>query len=127
MNKIIYLVRGLPGSGKTTLVKLLDARHFETDNFFMRDGKYEFDPSKLSDAHRWCQVNVENTMSFGKNIVVSNTFTQEWELQPYFDLAEKYGYKVISLIVENRNNTESVHSVPKASIEKMKNRFEICL
>jgi hypothetical protein len=48
-------------------------------------------------------------------------------MQPYFDLAKKYGYKVITLIVENRNNTKSVHSVPEASIEKMKNRFEICL
>jgi hypothetical protein len=30
-------------------------------------------------------------------IVVSNTFTQEWEMQPYYELAEKYGKRKRSL------------------------------
>jgi hypothetical protein len=60
-------------------------------------------------------------------IVVSNTFTQEWEMQPYFDMAAKHGYRVVSLIVENRHGNQSIHSVPPETIEKMKNRFEIKL
>jgi hypothetical protein len=37
-------------------------------------------------------------MKIGHQIVVSNTFTQEWEMKPYFDMAEKYGYKVFSIM-----------------------------
>jgi adenylate kinase family enzyme len=51
MEKIIYLVRGIPGSGKSTFAKSLGGTHFETDQFFMVDGKYNFDGSKLKEAH----------------------------------------------------------------------------
>jgi plasmid replication initiation protein len=60
-------------------------------------------------------------------IVVSNTFTQEWEMKPYFELAEKYGYRVYSLIVENRHNGKNVHEVPEDKIQMMKDRFDIKL
>jgi plasmid replication initiation protein len=60
-------------------------------------------------------------------IVVSNTFTQEWEMQPYYELAEKYGYRVFSLIVENRHKGENIHGVPDEKLEIMKNRFEVKL
>lgn len=95
--------------------------------FIDSDGNYNFDSSKLRQAHEWCRNNVENTMSFGKNVVVSNTFTQEWEMKPYFELAEKYGYRVYSLIVENRHNGTNEHNVPESKLEQMKNRFEIKL
>jgi hypothetical protein len=62
-----------------------------------------------------------------KKIVVSNTFTQEWEMLPYFELGKKYDFKVISLIVENRHNGVNDHNVPIEVIDKMKNRFEIKL
>jgi hypothetical protein len=62
-----------------------------------------------------------------KKIIVSNTFTQEWEMQPYFDLAEKYGYRVYSLVVENRHGGVNEHGVPQETLDKMKNRFEIKL
>jgi hypothetical protein len=60
-------------------------------------------------------------------IVVSNTFTQEWEMQSYFDMANEYGYKVFSIIVENRHGSQSVHNVPEETLIKMKNRFSIKL
>ena len=67
-------------------------------------------------------------MSDGEEkIVVSNTFTQEWEMKPYFDLAEKNGYKVFSIIVENRHGGENAHNVPQETLEKIKNKFEIKL
>jgi hypothetical protein len=58
-------------------------------------------------------------------IVVSNTFTQEWEMENYYKLAEQYGYRVTSVIVENRHNGVNEHGVPEDKIEIMKNRFEI--
>jgi hypothetical protein len=60
----------------------------------------------------------------GKRVVVSNTFTQEWEMLPYFDLAEKHGYRVYSLICENRHGGVNEHGVPEDKLEIMKKRFE---
>lgn len=133
MDKVIFLTRGLPGSGKSTLAKLLvgdkDYCHKETDMYFVdRDGNYKFNPSQLKDAHKWCQEEIEFLMKYEHTpLVVSNTFTQEWEMEPYNELATKYGYKVHSLIVENRHGGVNTHSVPEDKLTQMKNRFEIKL
>jgi predicted kinase len=130
MEKILYIVRGIPGSGKSTFAKTLGGKHFETDNFFMVDGEYKFDVTKLKAAHEWCQNSVNTAMilnittDLNSTIVVSNTFTQEWEMKPYFDMAETYGYRVFSLIVENRHGGVNQHGVPEDKLEIMKNRFE---
>jgi hypothetical protein len=60
-------------------------------------------------------------------VVVSNTFTQEWEMEAYYKLAEDYGYRVYSLVVENRHGGVNQHGVPNEAIARMKDRFEIKL
>ena len=131
--KELFLLRGLPGSGKSTLAKSLDGIHIEADQFFVVDGEYRFDASKLKEAHNNCLTRVKSYMYiFSSNenserIIVSNTFTQEWEMKPYFDIAERYGYKVYSLIVENRHGGVNEHGVPDEKLQQMKNRFQIKL
>jgi predicted kinase len=128
MEKELFLLRGLPGSGKSTLARSLGGMHMEADKYFMYSGKYEFDASKLRDAHNWCQNAVRVGMETqGQKIVVSNTFTTEWEMDPYYKLAEQYGYRVYSLVVENRHEGVNEHGVPADKLEQMKQRFEIKL
>jgi hypothetical protein len=62
-----------------------------------------------------------------QKIAVSNTFTQEWEMDAYYELAKQYGYRVFSLIVENRHGGVNEHGVPEDKLEIMKNRFEVKL
>lgn len=126
--KELFLLRGLPGSGKSTLAKSLNEVYFEADQYFMVDGEYKFDATKLKTAHKWCQLRTEHAMEDECNrIVVSNTFTQDWEMEEYYKLAEKYGYRVHSLIVENRHGGVNEHGVPDEKLEQMRNRFQIKL
>ena len=127
MEKMIYLVRGIPGSGKTTFAKQLTPNVFEADHYFYHnDGNYNFISSEIKEAHKECQQFVGYAMESGiPKIAVSNTFTQEWELQPYYELAIKYGYYVTSVIVENRHGGTNTHGVPEDKIQLMKDRFEI--
>ena len=129
MEKILYIVRGIPGSGKSTFAKQLTANVFEADHYFYdNDGNYKFIASEIKDAHKECQDNVRIAMESSiPKIAVSNTSTQEWEMEPYFELAKKYGYKVFTIIVENRHGGTNVHNVPEDKIEQMKNRFSIKL
>jgi predicted kinase len=126
--KELILVRGCPGSGKSTFAKLLGGKHIEADMFFMKDGEYQFDFTKLKDAHRWCNTIVGSWMSDGEErVVVSNTFTQEWEMKDYYDWAKDFDYKVFSVIVENTHNSDNIHNVPIEKINDMKKRFIVRL
>ena len=129
MEKILYIVRGIPGSGKSTLAKQLTSNVFEADHYFYdNDGNYNFIASEIKDAHKECQDNVRIAMESSiPKIAVSNTSTQEWEMEPYFKLAKTYSYKVFTIIVENRHGGTNVHNVPEDKIEQMKKRFEITL
>jgi len=132
MSKVLIILRGLPGSGKSTFAKMLPTNfHFETDMFFIdqETKEYKFEPSELKRAHQWCHDRVQHAMHVyeANAISVSNTFTQEWEMEPYYKLAEQYGYRVTSLVVENRHGSKSVHNVPEETLDKMKKRFEIKL
>ncbi len=131
--KNLILLRGLPGSGKSTVAELMGAKgagyaHFEADMYFMVDGEYRFEPDKLRLAHNWCQIQTEKAMADDTAIViVSNTFTQEWEMERYYELAKYYDYRVTSLVVENRHGGVNQHGVPEDKLEIMRNRFQLKL
>lgn len=135
MMRNLYLLRGLPGSGKSTLARFVGDAFVEADMFFLKNGKYEFDGSKIRDAHSWCQSTVREWMQMNADtygleyseIAVSNTFTQEWEMEAYYNLAKEFNYKVFSIIVENRHDGVNSHGVPEDKLEAMKSRFEVKL
>ena len=132
----LILLRGLPGSGKSTLAKTIlqlrstdEPEVLSADDYFEdKEGDYNFDPTKLKEAHNYCQFRCSERMRQQKaRIVVANTFTQEWEMDEYFKMAERYNYRVHTVIVENRHGNENVHGVPEDKLQQMKNRFQIKL
>lgn len=128
MSKSLFIVRGVSGSGKTTVAQMLSEGcfpHYEADMYFYdSDGNYNWKQQDLSKAHKWCQANVETMLSLSlPKVIVSNTFTTEKEMQPYIELAEKYGYTVFSLVVEHRHSGGSLHEVPEEILEKQETRL----
>lgn len=128
----LYLIRGIPGSGKSSLAHILLANQvvddwLEADEYFVNDGVYLFNPYKLKEAHEWCQERTRVILSHGYSLAVSNTSTTEQEVETYRKIAEEYNAKFISLIVENRHGGENIHNVPEEKIQQMKKRFSFKL
>ena len=134
-NKNLILVRGISGSGKSTFAEAFlypISLLISTDDFFMIDGEYQFNPELLAENHLKCLNSVESEMKdphqdICPNIVVHNTFTQSWEMKPYKELADNYGYNFYTIIVENRHGSYSIHDVPDHIISKQRDRFEVVL
>ena len=135
MNKTLILVRGCPSSGKTTFANMMATINpneiypvHAADDYFMVDGKYMFDKTKLNQAHQSCFNRTKMAMICETpKIFVANTFTQEWEMKNYFELAKENGYEVFSIIVEKRHENENDHKVPIDKLKMMVDRFEIKL
>jgi predicted kinase len=122
--KTLFILRGVPGCGKTSLAESLGGVYFEADKFFMINGEYKFDYTKLKQAHDLCRHTTEAAMSIGhERVIVSNTFTTEEQMHPYLDLAKDYGYRVVSLVIENRHGNKSIHDVPEESLIAMESKL----
>ena len=130
----LWTIRGMPGSGKTTLAEMLAmlprTLAVSTDDSFTTPEGYKFDPELLGWAHRQCKQRVLRAMAAGNNetgepylnIIVHNTFSQNWEIEPYRVLANRYRWELF--IVEAQNNFGSVHDVTKDAMKRMENRWE---
>lgn len=133
---ILYIVRGLPGVGKSTLASIMSTTHGgvwrETDVWFVDEEtlEYKFDPAKLAEAHAWCQQDVREWLEAGADpVIVSNTFLQEWEMAPYLDMAAKFNYAVIVIDMRRTTLTDeelaerSVHGLGAEKIATMRRKF----
>lgn len=133
--KTLYIVRGLSGSGKSTLAKELAGSSgivLSTDDFFMNNGKYEYDGSKISRAHKWNQERTVEYLQKGVHpIVIDNTMSQKWEAKFYVLQGISYGYN-IEIREPNtpwRKNPQELakrntHGVPLETIERMLSRWD---
>lgn len=104
---ILHIVRGPSGCGKTTFAKtfITEWEQWEegsppviiaADDFFTsKDGTYEFDPRLLSRAHTECITNTMIEMHMERDIVITNTFANRWEYNPYVWLAKTGGVECI--------------------------------
>ncbi|KAH8294055.1 hypothetical protein KR054_007843, partial [Drosophila jambulina] len=143
-HKLMVIMRGPPGSGKSTLAESLlrQARLLErhgvqefvlgTDDYFKSRHGYDFNPTLLPAAHEWNQQRVREKAARGWSpIFVDNTNTMVWEMQPYVQIAVKYGY-VLELLEPQTSWCKSasklaqknVHQVPRENIQRMLERYE---
>jgi predicted kinase len=142
-NKMLILIRGLSGSGKTLLADSLtlnsDYEEIEgrasisADDYFTDDdGNYSFNHEKLGEAHHWCVSEVQSMMDEGLNmIVVHNTFKQQWEAQKYFNLVEKNDYQVQVISLYDGGMTDAqlaernVHGLNERQINNQRKKWDL--
>lgn len=146
-SRVLVLMRGVPGSGKTYLAEkivtatigtsLVDYKtHIcSTDDFFMATGAYIYERQRLSEAHDWNQSRVRTALQQGLSpVIVDNTNVETWEMEPYLKYGVRNGYfievmepntpwakKFNQLIMRNS------HNVPPNTIRKMLNNFQSVL
>lgn len=131
--KDLILLRGLPGSGKSSLAESLGENGkypvFSVDDFFTKEnGDYRFEFDKNHLAYKQCEDNTRKAMAQGiTKIFLDNTFTMEWEMEPYFKMASEYGYRVFVLTVENRHKGKNIHAVSEEQIRKMAEKYKVML
>lgn len=129
----LILLRGLPGSGKTTLANVLSENGkypiYSVDDYFTNThGEYHFEFQNNHLAYKQCENQTEESMKKGvSKIILHNTFTISWELEVYFKLALQYNYNVFVCTVENYHNNNNIHQINNEQLQKMAQKYRVKL
>ena len=130
----LILLRGLPGSGKSTLAKVLCENHkypvLSIDDYFTdkKTGEYNFEFDKNHLAYKNCELLTRKNMEVkSEKIFIDNTFTLEWEMEPYFKLASEFNYRIFVVTVENRHSGKNTHNISDDQIKKMAEKYKVVL
>lgn len=121
----LFLVRGLPGAGKSTLARLLTKNVVSADDYFVVNGVYVYDATRIKNAHQWCQRECVRILQTGEDVAVANTFVCHWELEPYRRMYEEHGCTLVEITVGGEETDENlaarcIHNVPVDTIKRMR-------
>jgi len=143
LKKTVIINRGIPASGKSSIAKEIvsvlcvngfDAVSCSTDDFFISNGEYHFDETKLREYHLKNQDRFYQALKNGCELVIcDNTNLEPWEAKPYYNMAKEFEYKVILMDFKTRKledhiaaqtNYDYKHNIPKEIVQSMYERYD---
>lgn len=139
--RLVTVMRGLPGAGKTTWAKrnlgktTWTKRNLEggvivsaDDYFVCDDGVFRYRPAELAEAHADCfRKFLKALVDDIAHVIVDNTNMTLWHCSPYMLAAAAFGYQAELVLVGSLNpdeNFKSVHNVPDARVKEMAAQYE---
>jgi tRNA uridine 5-carbamoylmethylation protein Kti12 len=131
MRHQVYILRGVPGSGKSTMTKRLlsglspdeTSTIVSADHWFEKSGSYQFDPTQLGQAHGNSQKSFIEALKNGVSVViVDNTNIKNRDMKLYIDQAKKFNYdwEIVQLEAADPQN---IHGVPSDTVASMVKRL----
>lgn len=119
---MLWLIRGLPGSGKTAFANGLGCLVLDADAWHVRGGKYQYRRCRVGAAREWCFDRARAALRLGLDVAVPDVFPLGKFLSRYVEMAREEGAPVT--IVEMSGEHGNVHHVPCAAIQEMKKTWE---
>lgn len=132
-NHSIILLRGLPGSGKSTLANVLSEHGkypvLSVDDYFTNEaGEYNFEFDKNHLAYKQCEQQAKKFMEEEvEKLFIANTFTLDWEMEPYFAMANKFDYRLFVVTVEKYHDEKNIHGTSDEQLLKMGEKYKVKL
>lgn len=131
-HKDLFLIRGLPGAGKTTFAEVVAEEGdvlVTPDDFILNEqGEYAWSPERLQEAIQLCHAKVNKAMEEGVSRIFVHSVLNKFEHTAYYrERAKQHGYRVFSLITENHHGGKSVYPVPEETMERFREEFDITL
>lgn len=136
MNRLVlFILSGLPGAGKTTLARELLASGWvdaivAADDYFQRDGAYEYRAAEIKQAHAYCQNRVKDLLAEGFNVCVHNTNIDVRARDVYRRIGERAGAEVMYCdlfdydMTDDQLHERNVHGVPRGAIRRMRSAYQ---
>lgn len=125
--KIVIILRGAPGSGKSTWAKNYrdPCLVVSTDNFFIdkTTGIYTFEEEKLGYYHKCALDEFKEAIEKGiPTILLDNTNIKKVYYKKYVEFAKAANYNVVQKTFWG--DYKSIHNVDQETIQRMRNTFQ---
>lgn len=119
---ILRIVRGLPGSGKSTYARKFGGILIESDMALYTGDQYIWTPERLDKAINWVRAMFQINVQYGNDINLVGVFTREKNFRHHIEFAEKNGYKVE--VIRCTADYGNIHNVPQESLDRMARTLE---
>lgn len=126
-NPRLYIIRGIPGSGKTTYGNSLGCYCFNpNDQYSISGGIYEYDDCLSKPASILCLSLCNMIMIHKKDIAICEVFLHISDMYDYIKRAtmNSYDIVIVDCLCDLNDSFESnLHQVPMYKIQNMYNSF----